>query len=179
MRFRDVTWVEKWQYRVSTVEELDLEGKNFTRFFRLWHSKIVDGKLPARRDFAFEDFRDLYGWVLITKTHYNPFDMEATLQGTELRDLEGGDYTGRRNSEFFDDPVEGQHQIVYTGLHEESSAHPEALLLPRCVGPAFANFRNCGAEWISMPCADDGRTVTHFISVAMLHTISSIEGVRI
>jgi hypothetical protein len=68
-------------------------------FERLWRSKCRDGRLPARRDFAFEEFRPWLGMVTLLEAVDGGADLWITLHGTANAERFRIDATGMRVSE--------------------------------------------------------------------------------
>jgi hypothetical protein len=123
----------------------------------LWHAKRRDGRLPARRDFMFEDFRPWLGWITLLEVHDGGEDFLFTLHGTAAVDRYRLDMTGKRASEL---PLNWRGTIV--------SGYRDVV---RTAAPALSRHRLSDADfeysWLRLllPCADDGRNVDRLIAL--------------
>ena len=118
--------------------------------------------LPARRAFSFDDFRGWHGWITIDAVSYEPFDMHCRLFGTQVAALHGTDQTGLSLRGFLDDPEERPFYEDYLACHERAARD---FAFVRGIGSMQHRGRALGAEWIGLPCADDGLRVSHFLSL--------------
>lgn len=157
---------EFWAYRVVAADRPLTDYGACADFVALWRSKQTGTqageRLPARRDFAFHDFRGWHGWITIDEVRQDPFDLRCRLFGTQVVELHGADQTGRWLSSFLEDPEERPFYEDYLACHDRA-AREHALV--RGIGSMQHRGRALGGEWIGLPCADDGVTVTHFISL--------------
>jgi hypothetical protein len=68
-------------------------------FAELWRRKRRDGRLPSRRDFAFEEMIPWLGWIAILKVLDGGRDFLFVLHGTNIVERHRQDLTGMRASE--------------------------------------------------------------------------------
>lgn len=123
----------------------------------LWESKRNGDRLPARRDFAFEDFRPWLGWLTLLEVRDGGADFLFTLHGTAAVDRYHFDLTGRKASEL---PAHWGKTIV-----------PGYRDVARNARPAVSRHRLKDEQfeyvWLRLllPCADDGRHVDRIITL--------------
>ena len=149
-----------WSYNMYDRETPVSDFGDFQSIVRLWNSKRVLGKLPAWKDFAFEDFVGWYGWLSVCDITYdNIFDTHYRLWGTKVVEILGYDLTGkspRRNTTM---PFE------YDGGYEQAEFDfLETLARQAAIGIAYGsvywqNRHHVQYEEITLPLADDGESV--------------------
>ncbi|WP_448206463.1 PAS domain-containing protein [Azospirillum sp. sgz302134] len=62
---------------------------------RLWEERRGGRIVPARQDFAFEDFRPWLGHIRIIRVEREPLRFKVTLDGSEIVNTAGVDLTGK------------------------------------------------------------------------------------
>lgn len=123
----------------------------------LWQAKRRDGLLPARRDFAFEDFRPWLGWLTLLEVRDGGNDFLFTLHGTAAVDRYRLDMTGKLATEL---PANWSRTII-AGYRD----------VVRTCAPAVSRhqLRDASFEYswqrLLLPCADDGRNVDRIIAL--------------
>ncbi len=123
----------------------------------LWQAKRRDGLLPARRDFAFEDFRPWLGWITLLEVRDGGEDFFFALHGTAAVDRYRFDMTGRKASEL---PAHWSKTIVQ-GYRDIVRVRQPALSRHRLKD---SQFEYCWLRLL-LPCADDGRNVDRIIAL--------------
>jgi hypothetical protein len=123
----------------------------------LWQAKRRDGLLPARRDFAFEDFRPWLGWLTLLEVRDSGEDFFFTLHGTAAVDRYRIDMTGKKTSEL---PAHWSKTIVQ-GYRDIVRVRQPALSRHRLKD---SQFEYCWLRLL-LPCADDGRNVDRIIAL--------------
>jgi hypothetical protein len=123
----------------------------------LWHAKRRDGRLPARSDFAFEDFRPWLGWLTLLEVRDGGTDFYFTLHGTAAVDRYRLDMTGKLASAL---PPHWSKTIL-AGYRDVVRTAQPALSRHRLKDAQFEYF------WLRLllPCADDGRNVDRLIAL--------------
>ncbi len=123
----------------------------------LWHAKRRDGRLPARRDFAFEDFRPWLGWITLLEVRDDGADFYFTLHGTAAVDRYRIDMTGKKASEL---PANWSKTIIH-GYRDVVRLRQPAISRHRLKDSQFEY------SWLRLllPCADDGRNVDRIIAL--------------
>lgn len=123
----------------------------------LWQSKRHDGLLPARRDFAFEEFRPWLGWLTLLEVCDGGNDFLFTLHGTAAVDRYRLDMTGKKATEL----PRNWSKTIIAGYRD----------VVRTAVPAFTRHQLKDAQfeysWLRLllPCADDGRNVDRIIAL--------------
>jgi hypothetical protein len=123
----------------------------------LWQAKRRDGLLPARRDFAFEDFRPWLGWLTLLEVRDSGNDFLFTLHGTAAVDRYRFDMTGKKMSEL---PAHWSKTIV-PGYRDVVRIGAPTVTKHRL---RDAQFEYCWLRLL-LPCADDGRNVDRIIAL--------------
>lgn len=121
-----------------------------------WDIRRAGRAMPARRDFIAEDFRPWFGHIRMLAVEHDPLRFKVTLEGTEIRDLAGEDFTGR----YLDDVYKAAYREILLAPYVEcvqAKAPRLEMLLP---GMALQNFTTI--ERLMLPCGDGDR-VTHLI----------------
>lgn len=126
-------------------------------FAELWRGKCRDGRLPARRDFAFEDMIPWLGWIAILKVIDGGRDFRFTLHGTEMVERHRHDLTGVAASEM----PKAWRDTAAPGFLEVVRA-PRALFTRHHVRTELYDY---AWERALVPCADDGVHVDTLILV--------------
>ncbi|MFM7346430.1 MAG: hypothetical protein ACKO1J_13815 [Tagaea sp.] len=126
-------------------------------FAELWRAKRHDGRLPARRDFAFEDMVPWLGWISILKVIDGGRDFRFTLHGTAMVERHRHDLTGVRASEM----PKAWRETASPGFLDVV-ATPRALFTRHHVTTDLYDY---AWERALVPCADDGVTPDTLILV--------------
>jgi len=146
-----------WTYRVLEADNPCTDFRPFDSLFRLWRSKIRDGRLPAWRDFDFADFAGWHGWLRVGDiVPGRTDDFVYRLWGVHAVDFYGVDHTGKRMSE------------LDFGFDEDDRELLTMLATDRKItladGPVFWQDReHVRVQVLKMPLADDGHRVDKFL----------------
>lgn len=119
-------------------------------FAELWRSKRRDGRLPARRDFAFEEMIPWLGWIAILKVLDGGRDFQFVLHGTKIGDRQRHDLTGVKVS----DMPKVWRDTSAAGYFEVMRA-PDLLFTRHQVRTELYDY---AWERLIAPCAVDGTT---------------------
>jgi hypothetical protein len=141
---------------VSTVHQAPYSDR-LIAFERLWHAKCRDGRLPARRDFSFGDFRPWLGSVAILEVVDGGADFRFVLHGTKIVERHRHDLTGQ---------TVGAMSPAW-----RDTALPGYLATMRDKVPLYSRHRvrselyDYAWERLIAPCAADGTNVDTMILV--------------
>jgi hypothetical protein len=126
-------------------------------FVALWRSKCGERALPARRDFAFEDFRPWFGTVTLLEAVDGGADFRITLHGTANAERFRIDATGLRVSEL---PAPWRDAVL-PGIAAVRARRAPFLTRHRWINERF------DYEWerLLAPFATDGETIDGLVSV--------------
>lgn len=126
-------------------------------FCALWRSKCRGGELPARRDFAFEDFRPWLGTVTLLEAIDGGADFRITLHGTANVERFRIDATGMRVSQL---PTPWRDAVT-PGIAAIRARRAPMLTRHRWVNDHF----DYAWERVLAPLAADGETIDGIVSV--------------
>jgi len=149
-----------WDYRLYSCDTNAAEFGVFQPIVELWRSKRAQSKLPAWRDFEFQEFVGWHGWICVSDISYDPiFDTHYRLWGTNVTAILGYEMTGRSPRRNAEAPFEydgGYSQAEFDFL--------EALARQPAIGIARGSIHWQGRDFVSyeeiiLPLADDGETV--------------------
>lgn len=119
-------------------------------FAELWRAKRRGRRLPARRDFAFDEMIPWLGWVAILGVLDGGKDFVFVLHGTEIVERHRQDLTGVRASEmppvWRDSALPGYLEVM---------REPKLLFTRHRIETARYDY---AWERLIAPCADDGET---------------------
>lgn len=155
-----------WEYRVYSCETRAADLGVFASIVELWNARRAPGRLPAWRDFRFEDFVGWYGWVSVCDVTYEPiFDTRYRLWGTRVAEILGYDMTGRsprRNSEPPSEYEGGYSQVEFDFL--------ETLARQPAIGVTAGSIDWQGRGHISyeeiiLPLSEEGEAVDRLLFV--------------
>lgn len=120
-------------------------------FADLWRRKRRDGRLPARRDFAFEDCVPWLGWIAILKVLDGGRDFLFVLHGTHIVERHRQDLTGVKASEM---PPAWRDSAMPGYL--QTMREPKLLFTRHRVETKLYDY---AWERLIAPCADDGEHI--------------------
>lgn len=140
-------------------EEIDETqcAQRLAAFVALWHAKCRDARLPARRDFAFEDFRPWLGTVTLLEAVEGGADFRITLHGTANAERFRIDATGLRVSDL---PTPWRNAI-WPGIEAVRARRTPVLSRHRWTNDHF----DYAWERVLAPLAADGGTIDGIVSV--------------
>lgn len=127
-----------------------------------WNLRRAGRVMPARRDFVAEEFRPWFGHIRMLAVEHDPLRFKVTLEGTEIRDLAGEDFTGR----YLEDVYKAAHRETLLAAYRECVASRAPRLDTLHPGMALQNFTIL--ERLMLPCGD-GERVTHLIVALYAH----------
>ncbi len=155
-----------WSYKVFDQETSASDFGGFEPIVNLWNSKRNQDQLPAWKDFELEEFSNWYGWFAVGDVTYDGiFDIHFRLWGTKVVDLLGYEMTGKSPR------LNTKHPFEYDGGYDqEEFDFLETLTQSSAIGVAagsihWENRRHIRYEEISLPLADDGKTVDKILQV--------------
>ncbi len=155
-----------WEYRVCSCETPAADFGVFASIVELWNARRTPGRLPAWRDFRFEDFVGWYGWICVCDVVYEPiFDTRYRLWGTRVAEILGYDMTGRsprRNSAAPFEYEGGYSQAEFDFL--------ETLARQPAIGVTSGSIHWQGRDHVSyeeitLPLSDAGDAVDRLLFV--------------
>lgn len=145
---------------------MDMDDKDWVfealrRLIALWESRRPGpGLMPARADFDMPDFRDLLGWVCMADIEYTPAPrLRIRLEGSQVCELDGGDWTGRYLDEKFDPAA---HPEVFEPYFRAMERR-EPVLVRREIPIGGDRVRHLAK--LILPLARDGVTPDQCINV--------------
>lgn len=160
---------EGWTYELFP---LDTPAETFgphASFVALWQERRRrrDGLLPARTDFAFEDFRDWWGWItIIDLLEADGSAVRYRLWGTKVGELTRLEMTGRTMREGC---VSRDDALYY---NETDAAFMRVLVerqaIGRCAGPIdwdMPGFRSMAT--VRLPLAQDGERIDAYLNAVV------------
>ncbi len=152
-----------WTYSIFEWNDAARNLTPFESLVELWQSKFEGERLPAWRDFSFEDFDGWYGWLRVGDfVPGRTDDFSYRLWGGQSVDLYGVDLTGKRMSELdfgFDD----DDKQLLTMLATERK-------ITLATGPVFwQNRKHVEVSVLKMPLAEDGNSVDKFLGAVHRH----------
>jgi hypothetical protein len=126
-------------------------------FVAMWRTKRRDGRLPARREFAFEDFRPWLGTVTLLEAVDGGADFRITLHGTANAERFRIEATGLRVSDL---PAPWRDAVT-PGIAAMRQRRAPILTRHRWINDRF------DYEWerVLAPFATDGTTIDGLVSV--------------
>jgi len=127
-----------------------------------WNIRRADRAMPSRKDFIAEDFRPWFGHIRMLAVEYDPLRFKVTLEGTEIRDLAGEDFTGR----YLDDVYKAAYRELLLTPYQACVAAKTPRQDVLSPGMALQNFTTL--ERVMLPCGD-GNRVTHLIVALYAH----------
>lgn len=135
----------------------DYPLKQFRRLYQFWKQRTGERRLPSRRDFLAEEFKDWMGHIAIVDVLSNPRRFRLRLVGTEVTFYDGADFTGRRLDEVLAPAIRPVILRQYDQCVDE--ARPYAFRYQS------TNFRNRGAtvDKLFLPLSVDGETVSQIL----------------
>jgi hypothetical protein len=149
--------VDDWTYETFDAGVSPETIASFHSLVNLWQSRFKNDRLPAWRDFSFEDFNGWHGWLRVGdfipgKTD----DFRYRLWGVHSVDFYGVELTGKCMSELdfgFDD--DDRELLTMLVLDKK---------ITLATGPVFWQKRNhYSVSILKMPLADDGINVDKFL----------------
>jgi hypothetical protein len=154
----NVTTDDEWKYHRYNLNEPVADFPHFESLWELWQTRRSDDKLPAWRDFDIYDFHDWYGFLIVYDVLDDPFDLKYRLFGSEIVNLYQTEYTGktiRENGFEIEDEADIAH---FEGLFNECK-------IGASTGPIYWDNRHWRhLTFLDLPLADDGDTITHFLT---------------
>jgi len=146
-----------WTYQVFDADALSDNVAPFGSLVKLWQSRFDGDKLPAWRDFKFEDFYGWHGWLRVGDfIPGRTDDFEYRLWGVHAVDFYGVDLTGKRMSEL-DFGFDEDDRKLLTLLATEKK-------ITLATGPLFWQERDhLLVSVLKMPLANDGEHVDKFL----------------
>lgn len=132
----------------------------FAPFVALWHARRRDGRLPAWRDFDFQDFKGWHGMIHVDElVSLEPFEMRCRLWGSQLTEILGIDETGKLLSE--------SPAATEPGLIDFTRAIVTGRQIGVNVGRVWSYERAIEFSIVKLPCASDGDNVDVILSASM------------
>ncbi|MDF1750364.1 MAG: hypothetical protein P1V34_15965 [Alphaproteobacteria bacterium] len=159
--------VDNWIYTLHDLTTPSAEFERYESIVKIWHSKAEAGKIPNKRDFAFEDFRGWWGWLSLADImDPDASSIKYRLWGTYVREMTGLEMTGKTmeanlgdrsdNTVFEATDIEFVQQIVKRRLIGVSTG-PVDWKLP--------DYRQMST--IRLPLTYDGETVGSVLSASL------------
>ncbi len=153
-------WIEAkgWKYLGLALDEpIDILPV-FKPLVALWNDRRDGNRLPAWRDFAFEDFVGWHAHLILYQVMHDPFDLYYRLFGSFAADVYREDFTGRymrsANPEIEDDYDLLHFEKLYRSRRYGASFGPEHWFENRFIRLSF----------LDLPLAQDGGEITHFLT---------------
>lgn len=136
---------------------LDVSGNIRGRVLDLglsyWESKIVDGRIPARRDIEPLDIPELLPQIILLDVSRDPWNFRFRLIGTNVVYHLSEDWTGSWFSQI--GHMAAPSRIFTACVNVASSGNPLRNQIPY-IGP-HSNF--ISSEDLILPLSDDGATI--------------------
>ena len=116
--------------------------------------------LPAWKDFELEDFAPWWGNLMVLDFYNNPFDFRYRLWGTNLAELHQLDITNMRTADL---KKIGQDCLSDLAFYEHIASN---VVIGRNFGhPRWVNREHIATSYTDLPLSDNGRSVTHCMSL--------------
>lgn len=141
---------------LDTIDESQCAPR-LAAFCALWRSRLRGRAMPARRDFAFEDFRPWLGTITLLQAVGNGADFRITLHGTANAERFRIDATGLLVSDL---PTPWR-DAVWPGIEAVRARRGPVLTRHRWVNDHF----DYAWERALAPFAADGETIDGMIGV--------------
>lgn len=153
-----------WTYETFEPDTPARAFGKFRSFVELWQSRRGSAHLPARADFAFEDFAAWYGWISIVDVRLSDeIETHVRLWGTQLVELFQYDLTNRS----YWDGGNGYDRHDRAFLREITVNR----LIGRTEGPIYWQQRTfVSFATIRLPLSSDGTQVDKFLNLVIPET---------
>lgn len=149
---------DNWKYYRYDLDEPVSDFPHFESLWQCWQTRRTDGKLPAWRDFDFDDFRGWYGFLIVYDVLHNPFDLKYRMFGTEMVEMYKAEYTGKTIRENNFEIEDNQDLDHFEGLYNQRKVGAST-------GPIYWDDRHWRClSFLDLPLSDDGNTITHFLT---------------
>lgn len=151
---------------MTDSDNLRTNWDELERLVALWHSKRVDGGLPARRDFDPQTLKWLLGWISIVDVIDGGRDYIFRLYGSRVAEALGFDLTGKSISDY----PHGRADV----LRESYERVTRTGEIDRIAWATLSNTGKPTVVWerIVLPLADDGVTVNKLMVCAIRHVFT-------
>lgn len=154
-----------WTYRTYPLAHEAADHGSASAIFDLWRGKTDPPRLPSWADFEFRDFSGWHANLILYEVLQDPFDLLYRICGSRAAWAYGRDLTGKTMRHGADGIQEDIDLIYYQEMTEQR-------MFGICEGPAYWRGRHyLQHAFLSLPLAEDGDTVTHFITVLRLETL--------
>ncbi len=152
-------YVEDWQYELFELDTSPAEFLRHQGIMALWNSKRVDGNLPFKNAFSFEDFREWIGWISIADViEPDGSTIRYRLWGTHIASLTHLEMTGKTMQAHHGDRIDA------TNFNDTDLDFVREIvgkrLIGLCAGPVDGDmpaYKNMAT--LRLPLTRDGTTV--------------------
>ena len=152
-------YLDEWKTHLFHKNSPVNEFGQFQSFKQLWDDKRTGDLLPAWSDFKFNDFEPWWGWLTVEDIIPSPsYDTVYRLFGTDVAELYGDDFTGKRLSDL-------------DGFLTPEDAEIAKLMIADqliCIQTGPMKWKNRSYNifsFIELPLADNGQDVDKILSL--------------
>ncbi len=154
--------VGKWTYTHYDPDMDPNRLEHFSGLISTWQEKRQGRRVPAWRDFDFYDFKGWHGYIAVYDVSYDPFDWVLRLSGTQVDELFERPLKGMTRQERNEIAVDFDSAVEFCEITCTD------LLLGHTKGPLnMKNQEFKQAEFLELPCSDDGGRATHTIEAVV------------
>jgi len=155
------------QGQICFVDRSEITSRLIAGLEDHW-SKLCGGRPMPRRDEI--DPVDLARWlpyISIMELHHDPFRVRYRVVGTEVARITGEDFSNRWLDETGWGPASIElNRLLYVRVAETSSPLYGLSTI------SFAGREDWLFEWVLLPLSNDGKTVTHCLSLDDMTSIA-------
>lgn len=155
------------QGQICFMERSEVTSRLIAELECHWVALRGDRPMPRRDEIDPVDLARWLPYISIMELHYDPFRVRYRVVGTEVARISGEDFSNRWLEETGWPP----ESMALNRLLYEKVAETRAPLYGLSTIP-FGGREDCVFEWVLLPLSNDGRTVTHCLSLDDMSSIS-------
>jgi len=155
------------QGQICFMERREVTSRLIAELEGYWETLRGDRPMPRRDEVDPVDLARWLPYISIMELHYEPFRVRYRVVGTEVARINGEDFSNRWLEETGWPPSAIElNRLLYVKVAE--SGQP----LYGLSTISFGGREDCVFEWVLLPLSNDGRTVTHCLSLDDMTSIS-------